>query len=272
MRVLVCLLFLPWAISFGQTDTFIGRLYPILKEAGCPACHNDNGVASATRLHFPEPDATPDQVEAFGKSLVRLVDRAHPEESLLLKKPTMRIPHTGGLRIKPGTPEEAALKSWIDRLSALSGAELAQALSYTGQQPGGAAPLVVLRRLTHSQYNNTIRDLLGDQSEPANQFPSEDYVNGFRDQYNAQNLSALLAEAYSHAAEKLARNAFRGGDAHKLIDCRPSIACRDKFVRDFGLRAFRRPLNARRSNTVLDPVFTRAGIYRRRTACGRSHA
>jgi Protein of unknown function (DUF1592)/Protein of unknown function (DUF1588)/Protein of unknown function (DUF1587)/Protein of unknown function (DUF1595)/Protein of unknown function (DUF1585) len=244
VRVFVCLLFLPWAASFGRADTFNDSLYPILKEAGCPACHNTNGVASATRLHFPDANATPAQIEAFGKSLVRLVDRAHPEESLLLKKPTMRIPHTGGLRIKPGSPEEAALKSWIGRLSSLSGAELAQALNYTDQQPAGAAPVVVLRRLTHSQYNNTIRDLLGDQSQPANQFPSEDYVNGFRDQYNSQNLSALLAEAYSRAAEKLARNAFRNGDVHGLINCKSSSACRDTFVRDFGLRAFRRPLKA----------------------------
>jgi hypothetical protein len=244
VRVFVCLLFLPWAASFGQAGTFNDSLYPILKEAGCPACHNANGVASATRLHFPDANATPAQIEAFGKSLVRLVDRAHPDESLLLKKPTMRIPHTGGLRIKPGSPEEAALKSWIARLSSLSGAELAQALNYSEQQPTGAAPVVVLRRLTHSQYNNTVRDLLGDQSQPANQFPSEDYVNGFRDQYNSQNLSALLAEAYSRAAEKLAQNAFRNGDVHGLINCKPSIACRDKFVRDFGLRAFRRPLKA----------------------------
>jgi uncharacterized protein DUF1592/uncharacterized protein DUF1588/uncharacterized protein DUF1587/uncharacterized protein DUF1595/uncharacterized protein DUF1585 len=244
VRVLFCLLFLLSVASFGRTSNFSDTLYPILKEAGCPACHNGNGVASATRLHFPDASATPEQVEAFGKSLVRLVDRAHPEESLLLKKPTMRIPHTGGLRIKPGTPEEAALRSWIDTLCSLSSAELAQALSYTEQQSAGTVPTVVLRRLTHSQYNNTVRDLLGDQSQPANQFPSEDYVNGFRDQYNSQNLSALLAEAYSHAAEKLARNVFRNGDVHGLIGCKPSIACRDKFVRDFGLRAFRRPLNA----------------------------
>src|SRR5205823_5885151 len=52
----------------------------------------------------------------------------------------------------------------------------------------------------------------------------------------------LLVEAYSAAAEKLARNAFRGGDTHHLIPCKPSAACRETFVRRFGLRAFRRPL------------------------------
>ena len=87
----------------------------------------------------------------------------------------MRIPHTGGLRIKPGTPEEAVLKSWIQTLSSLSGDELARALDYSDQPAkGDVASAVVLRRLTHSQYNNTVHDLLGDQTSPADQFPPED--------------------------------------------------------------------------------------------------
>lgn len=245
MRVLVGLACLASA-AFAQKTTFSDHLYPVLLKAGCPACHNANGVASATRLHFPDPDATPERIEAFGKSLVKLVDRDHPEESLLLKKPTMRIPHTGGERIKPGSQEEDVLKAWIQTLASLSGDELAKALRYNENEPvpGAEAPTVVLRRLTHSQYNNTVRDLLADQTAPANQFPAEDFVNGFKDQYDAQNLSPLLAEAYSTAAEKLARNAFRNGDAHALIPCKPSAACRDRFIRSFGLRAFRRPLDA----------------------------
>ena len=241
--------FLSWiclaCAAFGQTVSFSGKLYPILKDAGCAACHNSNGVASATRLHFPDADATPDRVEAFGNSLVRLVDRDHPDESLLLKKPTLRVPHTGGLRIKPGSPEEAVLKAWIQALATLSGDALAKAMKYSDvEQTPSAATAAVLRRLTHSQYNNTVRDLLGDQTAPANQFPSEDFVDGFKDQYNAQNMSPLLAEAYSAAAEKLARNAFRNGDAHNLLPCKSSEECRDKFIRSFGLRAFRRPLDA----------------------------
>jgi Protein of unknown function (DUF1592)/Protein of unknown function (DUF1588)/Protein of unknown function (DUF1587)/Protein of unknown function (DUF1595)/Protein of unknown function (DUF1585) len=235
---------LAWA-ALGQTASFSNKLYPILKDAGCAACHNSNGVASATRLHFPDAQATPDRVEAFGYSLVKLVDRDHPDESLLLKKPTMRVAHTGGQRIKPGSPEEAVLKAWIQTLASLSGDDLAKAMKYSDtEQAPSAAQSAVLRRLTHSQYNNTVRDLLGDQTAPASQFPPEDFVDGFKDQYNAQNLSPLLAEAYSTAAEKVARNAFRNGDTHNLIACKPSETCRDKFIRSFGLRAFRRPLDS----------------------------
>lgn len=246
LLVLAC--FSVWAqegFSPAQENSFSKTLYPVLEKAACRSCHNPDGVASVTRLHFPEPDASPDQIEAFGRSLVALVDRNKPEESLFLKKPTNRIPHAGGERIKPGGEEEGILKSWIQRLAKLSNNEIAGALKYREEKAataGHARPTLALRRLTHSQYNNTVRDLLGDQSAPANQFPPEDFVNGFKNQYQAQNLSPLLVEAYSAAAERLARNAFQGGDRRRLIPCKPSPVCRSRFVREFGLKAFRRPL------------------------------
>jgi hypothetical protein len=226
---------------------FAQSLYPVLEKAACRSCHNPDGVASVTRLQFPEPGVSAERLEAFGNSLVVLVDRAQPAKSLLLNKPTNRIPHAGGERIKQGSPEEAALNAWVRKLTALSGQALAKALRYREEEAGGAghpAPTVALRRLTHSQYNNTVRDLLGDQTAPAAQFPPEDFVNGFKNQYQAQNISPLLIEAYSAAAERLARNAFRAGDTRGLIPCRPSPACRGRFVREFGLKAFRRPLDA----------------------------
>ncbi len=230
----------------ANNDTFSQTLLPVLEKAGCATCHNRNGVASATRLHFPEAVLPKEGMEDFGKSLVVLVDREHPDQSLLLKKPTKRIAHAGGQRIAPGSPEEAILVSWIQKLAALSGDELAKARNYRegGAEASAATQGAALRRLTHSQYNNTVSDLLGDQTAPASQFPPEDFVNGFKDQYDAQNLSPLLIEAYSSAAEKLARNAFRNGDTRGLIRCSPSPECRTKFIREFGLRAFRKPLDA----------------------------
>src|SRR5690348_119692 len=95
--------------SPGQPGYFTRNLYPVLEKAGCRGCHNVDGVSSATRLRFPDEDAPPARIEAFGKALVVLVDRANPAQSLLLNKPTARIPHTGGKRIPPGTPEEKVL-------------------------------------------------------------------------------------------------------------------------------------------------------------------
>ena len=232
----------------AETGSFSKALYPGLQAAGCPACHSLDGVASATRLHFPEPTATPAQVEAFGRSLVILIDQKNPDESLLLRKPTNRVPHAGGERIHKGTPEEAALSAWVRQLAAMRPEEVTQALKDNAADASGAAlkaPSVAIRRLTHSQYNNTVRDLLGDRSAPANQFPTEDFINGFKNQYQAQSLSPILMDAYSNAAEKLAKTAFRNGLPAALIPCKPSAACRAEFIRRFGLRAFRRPLELR---------------------------
>jgi len=228
----------------ADAPSFIKTLYPVLEEAGCRSCHHRDGVASATRLRFPEENTPPDRLEAFGKSLVVLVDRQKPEESLLLRKPTNRLTHTGGERIKRGSAEENALKAWVAALAALSGDELARALKYEQAAGHGGARHVALRRLTHSQYNNTVRDLLRDQTSPASQFPPEDFVNGYKNQYEAQNLSPMLVEAYVASAERMARNAFRRGDTQGLIPCKPSAECRSRFIRSFGLKAFRRPLDA----------------------------
>lgn len=233
----------------AQDGPFGSGLFQVLEKADCRSCHNPDGVASPTRLHFPDPGAAPERVEAFGRSLVVFVDRDKPEASLLLNKPTNRMGHAGGERIKKDSEDEAVIKQWIAQLVKLSGVELQAALKYREEEAAGAgghnkpAPRIELRRLTHSQYNHTVRDLLGDQTSPAGAFPPEDFVNGFRNQAQAQSLSPLLIEAYSAAAEKLARNAFRGGDTRGLLPCKTATpVCRARFVREFGLKAFRRPL------------------------------
>lgn len=228
-------------MSFSRT------LFPIFEAAQCRGCHADDGVASATRLHFPEPNASPDDIEAFGLTLAALVDRADPAQSLLLNKPTNRVRHTGGARIQPGSFDETALRDWVRYLATVPDERVTAARERLASAAVAAASHEQrLRRLTHSQYNNTVRDLVGDFSRPADRFPPEDFVNGFKNQLSTQGMPPLLAEAYSAAAEKLALNAFRAGDVNGLVPCKPASAadakCRDRFVRGFGARAFRRPL------------------------------
>jgi len=220
-----------------EPSYFASTVYPVLQKAGCQGCHNPDGVAAGTRLHFPDPGAPAATVENFGLSLKGLTDPADPGKSLLLNKPTRRIAHAGGKRIAPDSPEEGILRSWVDYLSTTKA--VAKKEAEVSVAPIGP----VLRRLTHLQYNNTVRDLLGDEGNLAEQFPPEDFVNGFKNQYQSQSISPLLAEAYSSAAEKLAQNAFRGGDSHNLIPCKQTEpGCAEKFVQSFGQKAFRRPL------------------------------
>jgi hypothetical protein len=246
---------------------FQTQVFPVFEAAKCSGCHSPSGVASATRLHFPDSGATPAQIQAFGLSLVNLVDRADPSTSLLLTKPTNVARHTGGLRIKPASPEEQIVAKWATSLASASDATLAAAMKSLIASEGEGAPKQLVRRLTHAQYDNTVRDLLGDYSKPAERFPPEDYVDGFKNQLTGQGMPPLLVETYSTAAERLALNAFRIGDINGLVPCAPSQGygasrqssagssratadrwawndqkCRDAFVRKFGLRAFRRPL------------------------------
>jgi hypothetical protein len=254
------------ALAPAQTVSFSNHVYPMLEAAACRNCHNAEGVASPTRLRFPDTGAPRARIEAFGLSLVEFVDRASPEKSLLFVKPTNRLQHTGGERIAPASPEEATLKAWIARLVTLTGAERERALEFRKQEAAGfgVAPKVVLRRLTHSQYNNTVRDLLKEASDPADDFPPEDYVNGFKNQYEALSVSPLLAEAYGIAAERLAAGAFRRGDSRGLIPCRPAseadASCRGRFVETFGRRAFRRPLD-REETARYDAIFRKQRTF-----------
>ncbi len=198
---------------------------PILEQAQCRDCHSENGVASTTRLQFP----------TGAVDLPRLLQPLAAND-LLWRKPTNRIPHGGGERIKQGSAEDESLRrftAWLATLPAPT-----TALKVESQ------PLpTVLRRLTHSQYNNTVADLLHDRTRPANAFPAEDFINGYTNQAAGQSISPLMAEDYARAAAKLARNAQRSGILAKLILCdKIHPACPEHFVRSFGAKAFRRDL------------------------------
>ncbi|MBV1857818.1 MAG: DUF1592 domain-containing protein [Nannocystaceae bacterium] len=110
----------------------------------------------------------------------------------------------------------------------------------------------VLRRLTRFEYNNTVRDLLGTQSFPADGFPSEELANGFGNDADAQSVSSLLAERYNIAAEALAVEATGTPDAFaRIAPCSTDLdpddggatdACARSFIETFGALCYRRPL------------------------------
>lgn len=219
---------------------FAVDLYPRLEAKNCRACHSTSGVASGTRLQFPELGAPQGAIHRFGLGLRRLVNLADISQSALLLKPTNKIPHTGGPLIAADSEEERLLRRWVEYLAS----EDFDAESTQDAQT--ERRLEPIRRLTHVQYDNTVRHLLGDSTRPSRKFPSEDYVHGYTNQASAQVITPALAELYGQVAERLANNAFRYGDEHGLLPCEPASpadrACARAFVDDFGAKAFRRPL------------------------------
>lgn len=225
---------------------FIEKTYAQFRSVQCHLCHNDNGVASDYAIEFPTANASREQILAFGYQLLDYVDLQRPESSTLLLKPTGRVEHTGGVRIQPQSVDEQNLRAWIEHLSHLTSDERQRADQLIERARQWQRQPLSLQRLTHSQYNNTVRDLLNDQSQPANQFAKEDFIRGFKNQAEGQGISPLMAESYSQAAERLARTAFRGGDPQHLLPLAPESANDRKaavaFVSQFGRQAFRRPL------------------------------
>ena len=110
-----------------------------------------------------------------------------------------------------------------------------------------------MRRLTRLEYNNTVRDLLGDTTAPADRFPPDEVSNGFNNNGAVLSVSPLLAEKYQEAAEALAATAVKNLAA--LVPCDPARAgedaCARQFVEGFGRRVYRRPLAAAETQRLL---------------------
>lgn len=103
----------------------------------------------------------------------------------------------------------------------------------------GATPL---QRLTRSEYDNTVADLLGITGHPAAALPPDGSSGLFANNGEAA-VSNYAVEVYRDLAESLAASA----DIDTLLPCDPAAigeaACARAFVTTFGRRAYRRPLD-----------------------------
>ena len=123
-----------------------------------------------------------------------------------------------------------------------------------------------VRRLTRREYDNTVRDLLGDGSGLGAGFPAEERVEGFDNNGLGQSVSPALLEQYLLAAERLATAAVEKSLV-AIAGCDPATAmggedaCAQRFLRGFGLKAFRRPPTA-------DELTMLQGVYAAGKASG----
>ncbi|MEA2696919.1 MAG: hypothetical protein QOI66_1190 [Myxococcales bacterium] len=111
--------------------------------------------------------------------------------------------------------------------------------------PGAKEPgRVTLRRLNQTEYDNTVRDLLGTLSHPAKAFLSDTVANGFDNNGDSLTLSPVRLQQYQQAAETLATEALAPPLRTQNLSCDPAAgdACVRTFLTTLGQRAYRRPL------------------------------
>ncbi len=95
--------------------SFVNDIVPIFTKAGCANsnCHGSIRGQAGFKLSLfgYEPDLDYDAITKQENG--RRINRAEPEKSLILLKPTFSIPHGGGERFKVGSLEYEAILDWI---------------------------------------------------------------------------------------------------------------------------------------------------------------
>jgi Protein of unknown function (DUF1592)/Protein of unknown function (DUF1588)/Protein of unknown function (DUF1595)/Protein of unknown function (DUF1587) len=109
-----------------------------------------------------------------------------------------------------------------------------------------SVPIRRLRRLSNREYNNVVRDLLGDTTQPAKRFVVDVYPNGYDNGSAGLAVQSDQVVDYQAAAEALAAAAVQRGLGGLLGGCDPAAqgdqACLDALLASFAPRAYRRPL------------------------------
>lgn len=121
-----------------------------------------------------------------------------------------------------------------------------------GECKGDTKPPPPNHRLSNSEYDTTIQDLLGTKRKYSGIFPPDQIANGFDTAAEAHVISATMAESYLDAARQLSKEY-----AEKAVaDCRSEggggedVACLDAALREVAEKAFRRPLLSDESRQI----------------------
>ena len=173
----------------------------------CFNCH-DSAVAEGGIVLDAFLDGPPTKEH---RSLLRLIDDNLRSESM---------PPEGEPR--PDPLELDLLYAWLDH-----------GLGTDDRQTGRTT---TLRRLNRSEYNNTIRDLIGLDLRPADEFPADDIGYGFDNIGRSARHTSDPGEMYLAAADTVIGEAFRTVEVKERIPqpCRRSIPNRVSEVQAAG--------------------------------------
>ncbi|MBI3837363.1 MAG: hypothetical protein HY288_05450, partial [Planctomycetia bacterium] len=108
----------PLKISGQKTDyavSFVRDVMPSMSKLGCNAgtCHGSLNGKNGFKLSLRGYDPLYDHRALTDDIASRRINRAAPDQSLMLLKPAGVIPHVGGVVTQPGQPYYNLIRSWI---------------------------------------------------------------------------------------------------------------------------------------------------------------
>ena len=173
-------------------DPAFDKLLPPFIEKNCVSCHGPEKQKGKLRLDTLAPDfKDPLVVGKWEEVIDSISNHDMPPED----------------EPQPSTGEINAVAAYLE--GQLSQAEIAQ-----------RSTRVILRRLNRSEYDNTIRDLIGTDFEPADDFPADPPAGGFDNIGAALTMSPMQLELYYSAAREILDRALVEGEKPEAIKWR----------------------------------------------------
>lgn len=203
--------------SQDDTDSkFASEVLPALRKY-CVRCHSEKGAGGVDLAQYPDAAAVKRNPEVWRRVARQLRSNAMPPPSAA----------------QPSAELRDALSTWVTKN--LDSTEIVNRPSNPGRVP--------IHRLSRSEYNNTIRDLLGVDTHPADSFPSDGGGgSGFDNNADTLFVPPILMERYISAAADCVSKA----SADRLLIARPSRvttkeAAARRILTHFCTLGYRRP-------------------------------
>src|SRR4051812_47361839 len=208
--------------------SFEKEIRPLL-ETYCFKCHGQSKAKGGVNLYaYQDLAAVNRDPKTWHTVMTQMRDRNMPPEN----KP------------QPTQVERDKLTAWL--------AQVFDKMDETqiARDPGR----VVVHRLSRLEYNNTIRDLLGVDTKPADSFPADGGGGGGFDN-NADTLFVppILMERYLEATDKI----LEAANPETIFIAKPGMltskrSLARKIIEHHATRAFRRPLDREEVERLLN--------------------
>ncbi len=199
--------------------SFQAAVQPFLAK-NCEMCHNAKLKTAEVDFSRFRTDADAEEgTELWEKAVERLRNGTMPPQGLP----------------RPKQADVDTVMKWMD-------AAIVRAADRAKPDPGR----ITAHRLNRAEYNNTVRDLLGVDIRPADEFPQDDSGYGFDNIGDVLSMSPVLMERYLGAADKLVRAALYGPEKLKPVVVRhqppsPKFPLLDKAISDYDVSGLNMP-------------------------------